>query len=66
MTIDEMKKEYFDKYIKTILSEKDKDIWEDSFDDMIDSIQDAINYEISEDNDTEEKRDENGKTGLRV
>ena len=44
-------------YIKTILSEKDKDIWEDSFDDMIDSIQDAIDYEISEDNDTEENED---------
>ena len=44
-------------YIKTILSKKDKDIWEDSFDDMIDSIQDAIDYEISEDNDTEENED---------
>lgn len=44
-------------YIKTILSEKDKDIWEDSFDDMIDNIQDAIDYEISEDNDTEENED---------
>ena len=44
-------------YIKTVLSEKDKDIWEDSFDDMIDSIQDAIDYEISEDNDTEENED---------
>ena len=44
-------------YIKTILSEKDKDIWEDSFDDMIDSIQDTIDYEISEDNDTEENED---------
>ena len=44
-------------YIKTILSEKDKDIWEDSFDDIIDSIQDAIDYEISEDNDTEENED---------
>ena len=44
-------------YIKTILSEKDKDIWEDSFDDMIDSIQDAIDYEISEDNNTEENED---------
>lgn len=44
-------------YIKTILSEKDREIWEDSFDDMIDSIQDAIDYEISEDNDTEENED---------
>ena len=44
-------------YIKTILSEKDKDIWEDSFDDMIDSIQDTIDYEISEDNDIEENED---------
>ena len=44
-------------YIKTILSEKDKDIWEDSFNDMIDSIKDAIDYEISEDNDTEENED---------
>ena len=44
-------------YIKTILSKKDKDIWEDSFDDMIDNIQDAIDYEISEDNDTEENED---------
>ena len=44
-------------YIKTILSKKDKDIWGDSFDDMIDSIQDAIDYEISEDNDTEENED---------
>ena len=44
-------------YIKTILSEKDKDIWEDSFDDMIDNIQDTIDYEISEDNDTEENED---------
>lgn len=44
-------------YIKTILSEKDKDIWVDSFDDMIRDIQDAIDYEISEDNDTEENED---------
>ena len=44
-------------YIKTILSEKDKDIWEDSFDDMIDSIKECLNYEISEDNDTEENED---------
>ena len=44
-------------YIKTILSEKDKDIWEDSFDDMIDNIKDAIDYEISEDNNTEENED---------
>ena len=44
-------------YIKTILSEKDKDIWEDSFDDMIRDVQDAIDYEISEDNDTEENED---------
>ena len=44
-------------YIKTILSEKDKDIWEDSFDDMIRDIQDATDYEISEDNDTEENED---------
>lgn len=43
-------------YIKTILSEKDKDIWEDSFDDMIDNIKDAIDYEISEDNNTEENQ----------
>ena len=44
-------------YIKTILSEKDKDIWEDSFDDMIDSIKECLNYEINEDNDTEENED---------
>ena len=44
-------------YIKTILSEKDKDIWEDSFDDMIDNIKECLNYEISEDNDTEENED---------
>lgn len=44
-------------YIKTILSEKDKDIWEDSFDDMLDSIKECLNYEISEDNDTEENED---------
>ena len=44
-------------YIKTILSEKDKDIWEDSFDDMIRDVQDTIDYEISEDNDTEENED---------
>ena len=44
-------------YIKTILSEKDKDIWVDSFDDMIRDIQDATDYEISEDNDTEENED---------
>ena len=44
-------------YIKTILSEKDKDIWEDSFDDIIDSIKECLNYEISEDNDTEENED---------
>ena len=43
-------------YIKTILSEKDKDIWEDSFDDMIDSIKECLNYEISEDNDEEENQ----------
>ena len=44
-------------YIKTILSEKDKDIWEDSFDNMIRDVQDAIDYEISEDNNTEENED---------
>ncbi len=44
-------------YIKTILSEKDKDIWEDSFDDIIRDIQDTIDYEISEDNNTEENED---------
>ena len=44
-------------YIKTILSEKDKDIWVDSFDDMIRDIQDATDYEISEDNGTEENED---------
>ena len=44
-------------YIKTILSEKDKDIWGDSFDDMIDSIKECLDYEISEDNDTEENED---------
>ena len=44
-------------YIKTILSEKDKDVWEDSFDDMIDSIQEGYHYEISEDNDEEENED---------
>lgn len=44
-------------YIKTIFSEKDKDIWEDSFDDMIDSIQEGYHYEISEDNDEEENED---------
>lgn len=42
------------KYIKTILSEKDKDIWEDSFDDMIERIKDSLEYEISEDNDEED------------
>lgn len=67
--INESNSDYFDcvkilekaveicEYIKTILSEKDKDIWEDSFDDMIDNVQDAIDYEISEDNDTEENED---------
>lgn len=45
------------KYIKTILSEKDKEIWVDSFDNMIRDVQDAIDYEISEDNDTEENED---------
>lgn len=44
-------------YIKTILSKKDKDIWGDSFDDMIDSIKECLDYEISEDNDTEENED---------
>ena len=44
-------------YIKTILSKKDKDIWVDSFDDMIRDAQDAIDYETSEDNDTEENED---------
>ena len=39
------------------VNEKDKDIWEDSCNDIIDSIQDAIDYEISEDNDTEENED---------
>lgn len=42
------------KYIKTIFSEKDKDIWEDSFDDMIERIKDSLEYEISEDNDEED------------
>ena len=40
-------------YIKTILSEKDKDIWEDRFDDMIESIKECLNYEISEDDDSD-------------
>ena len=40
-------------YIKTILSKKDKDIWEDSFDDMIDSIKECLNYEINEDDDSD-------------
>lgn len=43
--------------IREILNPKDREIWVDSFDDMIDSIQDAIDYEISEDNDTEENED---------
>lgn len=41
------------KYIKTILSEKDKDIWEDSFDDMIDNIKECLNYELNEDDDSD-------------
>ena len=40
-------------YIKTILSEKDKDIWEDSFDDMIDNIKECLNYELNEDDDSD-------------
>ena len=40
-------------YIKTILSEKDKDIWEDSFDDMIDNIKEYLNYELNEDDDSD-------------
>ena len=42
------------KYIKTILSKKDKNIWEDSFDDMIENIKECLEYEISEDNDKED------------
>lgn len=41
------------KYIKTILSEKDKNIWEDSFDDMIDNIKECLNYELNEDDDSD-------------
>ena len=43
--------------IREILNPKDREIWVDSFDDMIRDVQDAIDYEISEDNDTEENED---------
>lgn len=43
--------------IREILNPKDREIWVDSFDDIIRDTQDAIDYEISEDNDTEENED---------